>query len=222
MLLSELFLPVLMVMFMLTVGAYVVAVLDRLIAGAFGAPQAGRVWLAPMARGAWLMTQHANATEAPDWQAWRLAPALYLALAAIGLAVVPWSESLVATDLVTSVVLWGSVEALATVVIFLHGWSANALLALIGGYRYVALGLSYILISMFVLIGVALPAESLQFTQVVASQEALWNVIRQPLGYPSGWRMTFHSASCEATTWVNCSDSAGNATPISTNMLIRM
>ena len=68
MLLSELFLPVLMVMFMLTVGAYVVAVLDRLIAGAFGAPQAGRVWLAPMARGAWLMTQHANATEAPDWQ----------------------------------------------------------------------------------------------------------------------------------------------------------
>mgnify|MGYP003638389699 FL=1 len=195
MLLSELFLPVLMVMFMLTVGAYVVAVLDRLIAGAFGAPQAGRVWLAPMARGAWLMTQHANATEAPDWQAWRLAPALYLALAAIGLAVVPWSESLVATDLVTSVVLWGSVEALATVVIFLHGWSANALLALIGGYRYVALGLSYILISMFVLIGVALPAESLQFTQVVASQEALWNVIRQPLGLPLflivGLGMTF-------------------------------
>ncbi|MEC9483238.1 MAG: NADH-quinone oxidoreductase subunit H, partial [Halomonas sp.] len=138
---------------MLTVGAYVVAVLDRLIVGALGAPQAGSVWLAPMARGAWLMTQHANATEAPDWQAWRLAPALYLALAAIGLAVVPWSESLVATDLVTSVVLWGSVEALATVVIFLHGWSANALLALIGGYRYVALGLSYLLISMFVLIG---------------------------------------------------------------------
>jgi len=141
------------------------------------------------------MTQHANATEAPDWQAWRLAPALYLALAAIGLAVVPWSESLVATDLVTSVVLWGSVEALATVVIFLHGWSANTLLALIGGYRYVALGLSYILISMFVLIGVALPAESLQFTQVVASQEALWNVIRQPLGLPLflivGLGMTF-------------------------------
>jgi NADH-quinone oxidoreductase subunit H len=158
-------------------------------------PQNGSVWLAPLKRGAWLMTQHANATEAPDWRAWRLAPALYLSLAAIGLAVVPWSASLVATDLVTSVVLWGSVEALATVVIFLHGWSANSLLALIGGYRYVALGLSYILISMFVLIGVALPAESLQFTQVVASQEELWNIIRQPLGLPLfllvGLGMTF-------------------------------
>ncbi|NRB57184.1 MAG: NADH-quinone oxidoreductase subunit H [Salinicola sp.] len=195
MIVEELVLPVLMVFFMLIVGAYTVAVLDRLIAGALGTSQAGSVWLAPVARGAWLMTQHANATEAPDRRAWRLAPALYLSLAAIGLAVVPWSGSLVATDLATSVVLWGSVEALATVVIFLHGWSANALFALIGGYRYVALGLSYILISMFVLIGVALPAESLQFTQVVASQGELWNLIRQPLGLPLflivGLGMTF-------------------------------
>ncbi|SFU56789.1 NADH-quinone oxidoreductase subunit H [Halomonas korlensis] len=191
----ELILPVIVVLAALGIGAYVVAVLDRLIAGTLGMPQTGSAWQAPLARGAWLLTQTANATEAPDWRAWRLAPALYLALAATGLAVVPWSETLVATDLATSVVLWGSVEALATVVIFLHGWSANALFALIGAYRYVALGLSYILVSMFVLIGVALPAESLQFTQVVVSQAELWNVIRQPLGLPLllivGLGMTF-------------------------------
>ena len=97
---------------------------------------------------------------------------------------VPWSATLIPTDISTGLVLWGSVEALATVVIFLHGWSANALLPLIGAYRYVALGLSYILISMFVLIGVALPAESLQVSAVVESQQTLWNVIRQPLGLP--------------------------------------
>ena len=61
---SELFLPVLMVIFMLVVGGYAVAVLDRLVASALGTPQAGGIWLAPMARGAWLLTQHANATEA--------------------------------------------------------------------------------------------------------------------------------------------------------------
>lgn len=181
---SGLVLPTFTVFLALAIGAYAVAVLDRLIAGALGMPQAGSAWQAPLARGAWLWMQSANATEAPDWQAWRLAPALYLTLAAIGLALVPWSETLIATDLTTGVVLWGSVEALATVVIFLHGWSANSLFALIGAYRYVALGLSYILISMFVLIGVALPAESLQFSQVVASQEALWNIVRQPLGLP--------------------------------------
>nr|WP_299246058.1 NADH-quinone oxidoreductase subunit H [uncultured Halomonas sp.] len=195
MIVSELILPVLLVTFVLVLGAYLVAVLDEAIAGALGMPRATSVWTAPLTQGAWLLTQQANATEAPDWRAWRLAPALYLALAAIGLAVVPFSPTLIPTDLVTSVVLWGSVEALATVVIFLHGWSANTLLALIGAYRYVALGLSYILISMFVLIGVALPAESLQFSQVVASQEGLWNVIRQPLGLPLflivGLGMTF-------------------------------
>lgn len=184
MIVNQLLLPMVVVLLVLGVGAYAVAVIDRVIAGTLGMPQGGSAWLAPLRRGAWLLTQHANATEAPDWQAWRLAPALYLALAATGLAVVPWSASLVATDLTTSVVLWGSVEALATVVIFLQGWSANGLFALIGAYRYVALGLSYILISMFVLIGVALPAESLQLTQVVASQETLWNVVRQPLGLP--------------------------------------
>ncbi|WP_227370689.1 NADH-quinone oxidoreductase subunit H [Halomonas sp. M20] len=195
MIFNELILPVLLVTVVLVVGAYLVAVIDEVIAGALGRPSGAGAWMAPLAQGAWLLNQQANATEAPDWRAWRLAPALYLALAAIGLAVVPFSPTLIATDLVTSVVLWGSVEALATVVIFLHGWSANTLLALIGAYRYVALGLSYILISMFVLIGVALPAESLQFSQVVASQEELWNVIRQPLGLPLflivGLGMTF-------------------------------
>lgn len=181
---QQLVLPTLTVFLALGIGAYAVAVLDRLIAGTLGLSRGGNAWRAPLARGAWLLTQSANATEAPDWRAWRLAPALYLALAAIGLAVVPWSPSLIPVDLATSVVLWGSVEALATVVIFLHGWSANAPLALIGAYRYVALGLSYILVSMFVLIGVALPAESLQLSQVVVSQEGLWNVVRQPLGLP--------------------------------------
>lgn len=195
MIVSELILPLFMVFGVLGLGSYCVAVLDRLLAGVLGTPRGGSAWLSPLTRGAWLLTQHANATEAPDRQAWRLAPALYLALAAVGLALVPWSPTLVATDLATSVVLWGSLEALATVVIFLHGWSANSLLALIGGYRYVALGLSYILISMFVLIGVTLPAESLQLTRVVASQASLWNVVSQPLGLPLflivGLGMTF-------------------------------
>ncbi|MBW6390897.1 complex I subunit 1 family protein [Billgrantia antri] len=182
MILDQLILPWLLAWLMVGLGAYLVAVLDRLLAT--GSARDGSVWLAPLASAAWLMTQQATTTEAPDAPAWRLAPALYLALAATGLALVPWSPTLVGVDLATSLVLWGSLEALATVVIFLHGWSANAHLALIGAYRYVALGLSYLLISMFVLIGVALPAESLRLTEVVAAQTSLWHVVSQPLGLP--------------------------------------
>ncbi|MCH2342765.1 NADH-quinone oxidoreductase subunit H [Pseudomonas sp. NPDC047963] len=182
--LTELLLPVLLVCLTLVLGPYLLAVIDGAIAAAVGRRATGSLWLAPLHRGAWLWLQPRNHTERPDSLNWQLAPAAYLALAAAGLAVVPWSATLIPTDISTGLVLWGSVEALATVVIFLHGWSANALLPLIGAYRYVALGLSYILISMFVLIGVALPAESLQVSAVVESQQTLWNVIRQPLGLP--------------------------------------
>ncbi len=182
--LTELLLPVLLVCLTLVLGVYLLAVIDGAIAAVVGRRATGSLWLAPLQRGAWLWLRPRNHTERPDSLNWQLAPAAYLALAAAGLAVVPWSATLIPTDISTGLVLWGSVEALATVVIFLHGWSANALLPLIGAYRYVALGLSYILISMFVLIGVALPAESLQVSAVVDSQQTLWNVIRQPLGLP--------------------------------------
>ncbi|MBD3736641.1 MAG: NADH-quinone oxidoreductase subunit H [Pseudomonas balearica] len=181
---ADLLSPVLLVLVTLVLGPYLLQVVDGAIGAAVAGRRPGRLWLEPLQRGAWLWLQPANHTEHPDSLNWQLAPAAYLALAAAGLAVVPWSATLIATDLSTGIVLWGSVEALATVVIFLHGWSANALLPLIGAYRYVALGLSYILISMFVLIGVALPAESLQVSAVVESQRELWNLIRQPLGLP--------------------------------------
>jgi NADH-quinone oxidoreductase subunit H len=81
-------------------------------------------------------------------------------------------------------VLFGAAEALAIIAIFLEGWSPNSALPLLGGYRFVAVALSYELLSMFVLIAVAVPAQSLQVTAIVASQHGLWNVIRQPLGLP--------------------------------------
>lgn len=189
--LSSLF-SVIVVLATLSAGAYAVAVIDRICGAAIGgeAIAGGGVhdrrnpFLAPLARAAVLWLAPPHVTEAPDAAGWRLAPVLYLTLAAMGLAVVPWSETFVPVDLATGIVLWGALEPLATVLIFLHGWSPNSHLPLLGGYRYVAVGLSYILVSMFVLIAVALPAESLQVSAVVESQRELWNVVRQPLGLP--------------------------------------
>jgi NADH-quinone oxidoreductase subunit H len=181
---SDVLLPTLAVLGTLLAGAALVAVLDQAAAGVIaGGPFRGRL-SAPLARAALLWLRPDATTEHPDALLWRLAPAAYLALAALGLAVVPWSAEFVPVRLPTGVVLWGAVEALATVVIFLQGWAPNAPLPLLGAYRHAAAGLSYILVSMFVLIGAALPAESLAFDAVVASQEDLWNVVRQPLGLP--------------------------------------
>lgn len=179
----DLLLSVVVVLGTLAAGAYIIAVIDEawdaVISG-----QARSIFLAPLYRGAAVWSASTNSTEAPDFPAWRLAPVLYLTLASLGLALVPWSDVFIPVDLTTGIVFWGALEPLATVVIFLHGWSANAHFSLFGGYRYVSLGLSYILVSMFVLIGVALPAESLSIKDVVLSQQEVWNLVRQPLGLP--------------------------------------
>lgn len=165
-------------------GVYALAVLDALAAAALAGRRPQGALLAPVRRAAFLLVQQPSSTERPDAPAWRLAPALYLSLAAGGLALVPMSGTFVPADAPAAVVLWGAMEALALVAVFLHGWSANALLPLLGAYRFVALGLSILLISMFVLIAAALPAESLRLTAIVESQRELWNVVRQPLGLP--------------------------------------
>lgn len=165
-------------------GAYAAAVLDRAMALALGGRAPGGVLAGPLrTAGRWLLQQRIT-TERPDALNWWYAPAAYLTLAAIGLTVVPLAPGIVATDISSGVVLWGTCEALTVVAVFLHGWSANAPFPLIGAYRYVAIGLPVMLVSMFVMIAAALPAESLAVTDIVESQREVWNVIRQPLGLP--------------------------------------
>ncbi len=164
-------------------GVLFAAILDaslyRRIAG-----RAGHSMLMPLYAAAAHLSRQRLTTEAPDRMNWYLSISGFLALGAIGLAVVPLGPQSAVIGIETSVVLWGACESLVVVLVFLHGWSPNSPLALIGAYRYVAIGLPIMLLSMFVLIAAALPAESLDLRAIVASQEGLWNVIRQPLGLP--------------------------------------
>ena len=164
----------------LALGAWLAAVLDRLAPALWGQ----RVTVAPLSEAAALLVRQRVRTEAPDDINRWLAPALYLALAAVGLSVVPLTPGAAPVESPVGIVVWGSCEALTIVAVFLHGWSPNAPFPLIGAYRYVAIGLPVMLPSMFVLIAAALPAQSLSVTAIVASQAEMWNVVRQPLGLP--------------------------------------
>ena len=172
------------VLALLLFGAWLVAVLDRLAFALIANQPMGDALIGPLRRAASLLIQQQNLTERPDLLNWKLAPALYLALAGAGIALVPLMPGRAVADLEAGIVLWGALEALTVVVVFLHGWSANSPLSLIAGYRYVAIGLPIMLLSMFVLIAAALPAESLSVSAIVESQRAFWNVVRQPLGLP--------------------------------------
>lgn len=161
---------------------------------------AGHGWTAdvatePFQRARWLARQQTVTTERPDGITWALAPAAYLGLAAVAMTVVPFSAGVAAADVRTGIVVFGAAEALAIVAVFLHGWSPNSPFALVSAYRFVAVALSYELLSMFVLIASAIPAESLSIGAIIDSQAGLWNVIRQPLGLPLWlivtWGVTF-------------------------------
>lgn len=165
-------------------GAWLAAVFDLIAVALVARKPVGSPWLAPLRRAAAQLAASPNRTEHPDGLNWALAPVLYLALAFVGVALVPFSTSGALADLPAGIVLWGAVESLTVIAVFLHGWSANSLFPLIGAYRYVAIGLPVMLVSMFVLIAAALPAQSLALGAIVQSQAGLWNIVRQPLGLP--------------------------------------
>lgn len=170
----------------LIAGAYVVAVVDR-IAGDIVARRPlrlTRVVAGPLASAALLLTQQRTRTERPDAQAWALAPALLAGLAAVGLAVIPVGPNASVADPAAGFVLYSAAIAFVMVSVYLHGWSANSTMPLIGGYRFIALAFAYQIPFLLALLAPALPAESLAIGAIVEAQGSLWNVVRQPLGLP--------------------------------------
>lgn len=169
-----------------TIGVYAVAVLDHLVGDAVAGrrPRLGRALRVPFQRAALLLVQHRADTERPDAQAWALASALLAGVAAVGIAVVPVAPTIAVADTSAGFVLFAAAVSYVMVAVYLHGWSANSTLPLIGGYRFVAQALSYQIPLLLALLATGIPAESLAIGDIVRAQESLWNVVRQPLGLP--------------------------------------
>lgn len=174
------------VAFVLSVGVYLTVVLDVLIGRAVARLPLRPAWalLFPFRQAALFVMQHRTITERPDTQLWAAAPALLAAIALAALLVIPFSPQSSSTGIESGIVYFGALMALVMVAVYLNGWSANSLFPMIGGYRFIAAALSYEMPLVLVLIGAALPAESLSVNAIVVSQQSAWNVVRQPLGLP--------------------------------------
>ncbi|HEX6208373.1 MAG TPA: NADH-quinone oxidoreductase subunit H [Actinomycetota bacterium] len=176
---------VLATMAAMALGVYVAAALDAMAGAAVGGRRSvGRSLTFPMRRGLALLLRPRARTERPDAEAWALAPAALAGLAAVGLATIPLAPGLAVADVSAGIVLFGAAMALVMVAVFLQGWGPNSLHPLIAGYRFAGQALSYEMPLALVLIGAALPAESLSVGAIVESQAHLWNALRQPLGMP--------------------------------------
>ncbi|MBF6601036.1 MAG: NADH-quinone oxidoreductase subunit H [Dehalococcoidia bacterium] len=191
----------------LAVGIYLVAIGDRLLASLVGGGGIG--WrtavVRPAQRATLLLLQQRLTTEPSDAPGWALAPAFFLALAAVALAMVPVARGRAAADPATGFVVFSAAIALVMIAVFLHGWSPDAALPLHGAYRYGAQALSFQIPFLLAMLAAALPAQSLSIVDIVAAQDTVWNVIRTPLGLP-----LFLIVGASVSSWgpVNLADAA--------------
>jgi NADH-quinone oxidoreductase subunit H len=156
-------------------GAAGVAVLEQMIAGLRPAPIA----IARAAIGT--LRQPLNRPEVRDGWLFHMAPGLLL-LAAVGaLAFVPWAPGFRGVDLSTGAIAFPAALAYVTPAIFMAGWGAGRPLAVVGGFRWLALMLAYAMPLAMVITAVATPAGSLRPADIVEVQHAVPMALVQPL-----------------------------------------
>lgn len=163
-----------------------VAVAGAGLSGALRARSAGRPAFtgisSPVTETARLLRQRRRVTISADIPLWRVGGAGLVVVAALKIAVVPlgaWTLS----DLAVGVVWFNAMDVLVWALIWLAGWGANSAHSLVGGYRFLALALSYELPLMFALVTPAVAAGSLNIGDLVAAQQGLWFVVWMPVAF---------------------------------------
>jgi NADH-quinone oxidoreductase subunit H len=156
-------------------GAATIAILEQLVAGQRPSPLAVGRSVAVTLR------QPLARPELRDGWLYHLAPGLLL-LAAIGaLAFVPWAPGFRGVDLSTGGIAFPAALAYVTPAIFMAGWGAGRPLAVVGGFRWLALMLAYAMPLAMVVTAVAAPAGSLRPADIVEVQHAVPMALVQPL-----------------------------------------
>ncbi|MFI2031283.1 NADH-quinone oxidoreductase subunit H [Streptomyces buecherae] len=168
----------------LVAGAWWVTALDGVLAdrAAGLSAGAGRALARPGREVARLLVAQRRTTLAADGMLrWAGVVALVVA-AVLGAAVVPlgWRAP---AELSVGVVWFNAMEVVAWAAVWLVGWGPNSALSLVGGYRFVAQGLSYELPHMFAIITAALGAGSLRMSEIVDAQADLWFVVWMPAAF---------------------------------------
>ena len=154
--------------------------------GALMARSAGRPFRsgasAPLAEAARLLRQRRQVTVAADVLLWRIGAGGLVVVAILKILVIPLGPWTLA-DLDVGVVWFNTMDVMIWALFWLIGWGANSAHALIGGYRFLSLAVSYELPLMFALITPAVAARSLRVGDVVAAQHDLWFVIWMPVAF---------------------------------------
>ena len=112
-----------------------------------------------------------------------LGPVLIFLPALVVFAVIPFGEGMSLADLNVGVLFVIAIGSINTIAVFVAGWSSNNKFALLGAMRTVAMLISYELIQVLSLLGVAVFAGSMRMGALVEWQSDFntWLIFLQPL-----------------------------------------
>ncbi len=161
----------------LALGAYGLAVLEGWVV--HGRLSLSRPALAALA----LLGRESVLARTPDRLFFEAGPVLLLVAGLLAVAVIPLAPELIITDLANGALFLNAALAYVLVALIMAGWGPNGAYAMIGGWRFLGQFIAYAMLIVMPITAVAMRAESLSTIVIVTSQEGLWNILYQPIGF---------------------------------------
>ncbi len=111
------------------------------------------------------------------------APPLFIVAALLGASVLPLGKDWIVINLATGALFINAALAYVMVAMLMAGWAPNGVYAMVGGWRFLAQLIAYSMPIVMTITATVMRAESMLLTEIVVSQENLWNIIYQPVGF---------------------------------------
>jgi NADH-quinone oxidoreductase subunit H len=137
----------------------------------------------PLLRAAALLTRESITPRRVDRALFEAAPILLLIAPLLALLVLPLSPGLVPIELATGALWLNAALVYVAVALLMAGWGPDAAYPMVAGFRFLGQLIGYSMLIVMTLTAVAMRAESLVTNVIVESQQSLWNVFAQPLGF---------------------------------------
>nr|WKN40322.1 NADH-quinone oxidoreductase subunit H [Tunicatimonas sp. TK19036] len=135
-----------------------------------------RQWLA-------LLGQESVTPRKRDTVFYETAPPLFIAATLLAAMVLPFGQGSPALDLATGALFINAALAYIMVSVLMAGWAPNGIYSIVGGWSFLGQLIAYSMPIVMAITATVMRAESMALPKIVASQQSLWNIIYQPVGF---------------------------------------
>lgn len=158
-------------------GVYIVAVLER------WSLTGHLIWSGPFRSFLLLFAREEIKTRKHDKVFFETAPILFIGVILLTISILPFSGDSVIINLGTGALFINAALVYVMVALMMIGWATNGVYAMVGGWRALAQLIAYSMPVVMVLTATVMRAESMFLIDIVKSQQSLWNILYQPVGF---------------------------------------